>query len=172
MFKFIVVIGLCAWIYYKYVSLINTNKKTLDAYNDVNNELKKEYSILLELIIFARKNMSECSGLIDYIDKLKAKSIKLDSQINFINRKIAYDNEIELKTEELIEQIKQSMQYQTDIGASALVKTYRSANENVQISKEIYNDLAHKLRVKVDVFPTSFIARLKGIKSVDYMKNN
>ena len=173
MFKFfIVLLGLCAWLYYKYVSLIKIQRETFNAYNATNKELLKEYGILLELIIYARKNMPEQSGLLDYIDKLKTESNELEPNSEFINRKIAFDNELDNKASELIEKIEQSNKYLSDTGALALVKTYCSANNNVCAAREEYNRLAHKLRTVVDVFPTSFMARLKNIKSVDYMKTN
>ena len=87
-----------------------------------------------------------------------------------MNRRMALDKELERKSEQLLSVIKVNPQLMSDMSVENSLKSYEMLNNEVNLAKQNYNASAKILRKAVDVFPSSFMARLNKIQSTDYMK--
>ena len=168
----LILLLVCAFSIWLYLSYVDVSKKRdilLDEYENVINEIEKRDVLLDDIITFSQNNIETMKDLIEYIIRLRTEIKNLGIKTEFINRRIAFENELELKATSLIEFIKEQ-QLAADNSITNVIKSYDDFSIILANKKQEYNKAAGFLRKAVDVFPTSFLARLNNIKSADYMK--
>ena len=50
------------------------------------------------------------------------------------------------------------------------MQTYNEVEEHIAAARRFYNSAANELKNAVEIFPSSFVARLMNIKAVDFFK--
>jgi len=158
------------WLYYSYLSVKKKSENLLDAFEYVDTALNKRYGLLTDLIFIIQNNAVQEQSLIKEISNLRDKVIDLGLKREFINRRIALDRELEKKTDKLIASLKANLNVASEMDFDEVIKNYAEISNDINAAKKEYNTVAYALRRAVDVFPTSFMARLSNIKSFDYMK--
>ena len=158
------------WLYWGYVSVTKKKDESLDCFENLDRELKKRYEIITHIISVSKNCMPHEQSLIDEISKLRDEVVDLGLKPEFMNRRMALDKELERKSEQLLSVIKVNPQLMSDMSVENSLKSYEMLNNEVNLAKQDYNASAKILRKAVDVFPSSFMARLNKIQSTDYMK--
>ena len=158
------------WLYYSYVSVTKKRDEAYDCFDRVDTELKKRYELITDIMSSAQSYLSQNQSLTDYISKLKDEVITLGRKPEFMNRRMALDKELENKSEQLIALIKGNSQLSSDKTIIDAINNYDKISSDISLAKQDFNTSAKIFRKAVDVFPSSFMARLNEIKSLDYMK--
>ena len=131
------------WLLLNYISLLIKN-------NQVNRIFKK-----LEILLNKRYEIWEAfySSKIDnkYLEELK----NLPKGVKYLNRKLALNYIITQSLDNTKENIPNEL---------------KIVNAELTTLAETYNNQALKLKTKVEVFPTSIMARFLNIKTVDFYR--
>lgn len=161
---------ICVWMFAAYKNVKEKEEDTLDCFEKVDKELQKRYILIPEIISLSQKLSKIDNSSLEYINKLKNEVTEIGLNQDYMNRRIALDKELENKTELLLAGLKENLSEDSDYSINDIVNSYYKISDEVEIAKQEYNDSARVLRKAVDVFPTSFMARLNNIKWFDYIK--
>ena len=145
------------WAYGIYVSLIKTRNKTQEAFSAIDVQLKKRYDLIPNILTIAQKYMDHERGLMEEVTKLRTQVMGIPSSFENIDRQImvAVENYPQVKAD------------QTMITA---MQTYNEVEEHIAAARRFYNSAANELKNAVEIFPSSFFARMLNIKAVDFFK--
>ena len=145
----VVVIG---WAYSIYVSLIQKRNKTQEAFSSIDVQLKKRYDLIPNILTIAQKVM------------------ELPSNFENIDRKIALDGEIAKKMGQIMVAVENYPQLKSDQTMITAMQTYNEVEEHIAAARRFYNSAALELKNAVEIFPSSFFARMMNIKPTDFFK--
>ena len=142
------------WAYGIYVSLIKKRNKTQEAFSAIDVQLKKRYDLIPNILTIAQKYMDHERGLMEEVTKLRTQVMGIPSNFENIDRKIALDAQIAQKMGQIM----------------VAVETYPQVKEHIAAARRFYNSAANELKNAVEIFPSSFFARMLNIKAVDFFK--
>lgn len=156
----LIILLLCLRFAWSYIMLVTAKHNTKETFNKLFEKLK-EYVLKIQCLLEEIKdnekvNSDTVNETEDFITKLLSFSFEKDGN----ERIIGYANAIYLNMEKLLPVIKETEAF----------SKYTDFTKEFEQEKEKYNSTAKKLQHYVDVFPSSFIARLKGIKYFDYIR--
>lgn len=159
----IVIILFIALLYgIKYALLISIKYNADKDFNILFNNLNKHYDIINTLFSNLPYISQECSELTENTKNLIFQAYNFSIQKDGNERIIAYANSILENTNKIIEATEGK---ETNID----IQKYNNELSKFNVIKENYNHSARNLRHYADVFPTSLFARLKKIKTMDYL---
>lgn len=158
------------WAYSIYISLIQKRNKTQEAFSSIDVQLKKRYDLIPNLLTIAQKYMDHERSLIEEVTKLRTDVMKLSSSFENIDRKIALDAQIAQKMGQFMVAVENYPQLKADQPMITAMQTYNEVEEHIAAARRFYNSAANELKNAVEIFPSSFVARLMNIKAVDFFK--
>ena len=166
----IAAVAVIGWAYSIYVSLIQKRNKTQESFSSIDVQLKKRYDLIPNLLTIAQKYMDHERSLIEEVTKLRTDVMKLSSSFENIDRKIALDAQIAQKMGQFMVAVENYPQLKADQPMITAMQTYNEVEEHIAAARRFYNSAANELKNAVEIFPSSFIARLMNIKAVDFFK--
>jgi len=147
----------------KYTTLLFAKRNADKEFQNIDTELKKYYEVVKELFSHFSGLSVEDEKLAEDTQKLIAAASDFSIEKDGNERIIGYANSILENTKNFVDSI-------TAADAENMnVKQYKTYLQKFNREKEYYNKSAQYLRHYVDVFPTSLMARLKLIKTMDYL---
>ena len=149
------------WAYGIYVSLIKTRNKTQEAFSAIDVQLKKRYDLIPNILTIAQKYMDHERGLMEEVTKLRTQVMGIPSSFENIDRKIALDAQIAQKMGQIMVAVENYPQVKADQTMITAMQTYNEVEEHIA---------ANELKNAVEIFPSSFFARMLNIKAVDFFK--
>lgn len=161
------VVVVALWLYATYVGLIKKRNKAKEAFASIDVQLKQRYDLIPNILTIAQKFMEHETSLLEDITRLRTEVMKLSSDFSNIDRKIALDCEIANKMDKLIISIENYPQLKSDSTMLQAVQTYNEVEAHIAAERRFYNTAANGLKNAVEIFPSSLIARLINVKSVD-----
>lgn len=150
----IVLCVFCVWIILNYIILIIKQMQTMNMFKKMDLLLIKKYTFLTKFL--SNPDFSNDKNVIE-ICKYLNELVNLPQGCKFINRKLALNYIISNLLEPVFKIKNIPDEY----------KLIKSELENYGV---IYNNNASKLKYRVEIFPTSIIARLLNIKTVDFYR--
>ena len=158
------------WIYGAYVSLIKKKNKANEAFSSIDIQLKKRYDLIPNILTIAQKFMEHERGLMEDITKLRTQVMNLPDNFESIDRKIALDRQIADKMGQIMVAVESYPQLKSDQAMVTAMQTYNEVEEHISAARRFYNSAANDLKNAVEIFPSSLIARLINVKSVDFFE--
>ena len=152
------------WVVCIKLSVVAKKNRTLHSFSNLDKLLQERYKAVQVLLNLVKTNLTSEAQLAEYSEKLMAEAVALGTKLQNIDRRIAYDRELVKNTEQIIAAIGENSSNNELIAA---VEEYNRLSVPVKHAVEKYNADAHILRVAVDTFPSSFIARLSKIRYID-----
>ena len=162
----ILVALIIAWIVYLKSSVAEKKEKTLESFNSLDKLLQKRYKSVQFLIDFVKNSAENLKPDAEYLEKLMSEAISLGTDEKNIDRRIAYDIELAKCTEKVLSVINENYADGND-ELKKVIDEYEELNIPIKIAEEKYNIDAEILRLAVDKFPSSFVARLIKVKYFD-----
>ena len=166
----LIVVGIVAliWLYGVYVSVIQKRNKVMEAFSAIDVQLKKRYDLIPNILTIAKKFMEHEKGLMEDVTKLRTQATSLSDDIKDVNKKIELDGEIATKMRQLIVAVENYPQLKSDSTMVTAQQTYNEVEEHIAAARRFYNSAANELKNAVEIFPSSIIAAMCGIKAVDF----
>ena len=156
--------------YALYVRLIKVRNKVQESAADIDVQLKKRYDLIPNILTIANKFMEHEKSLMEEVTALRNKAIALPNDMGSIDKKLALDAEIKSKMGQIMVAVENYPQLKSDQTMITAVQTYNEVEEHIAAARRFYNSAANELKNAVEIFPSSFVARLMNIKAVDFFK--
>lgn len=166
----IVIVIFAAWMYSIYAGLIKTRNKVQEAFSAIDVQLKKRYDLIPNILTIAQKYMDHERNLIEEVTQLRVQATKIPNDFANIDKKIAIDNQLAQKMGQIMVAVENYPQLKAEQPMMTAMQTYNEVEEHIAAARRFYNSAANELKNAVEIFPSSFFARMMNIKSVDFFK--
>ena len=158
-----IIIAIIITFYLIYISLIKKKNNAKDSASGIDVQLKKRYDLIPNLMTMASKYMEHEKNLMSEITKLRNDAINCDFSTN-PQEKINLD---ELLTSKM-SQFKLTAENYPDMKSNEMMNTamisLNEVEEHIAASRRFYNSSVKELKNALEIFPSSLIAKLIGIK--------
>jgi LemA protein len=109
-------------------------------------------------------------GLMEEITSLRTKASGIRSDANTIGEKINLDNQIASKMGQLMVNVENYPQLKSDQTMMQAMQTYAEVEEHIAAARRFYNSAVNDLNNSVEIFPSSVIAGMCGIKAYPFFE--
>ena len=158
------------WLYGVYVSVIQKRNKVQEAFSSIDVQLKKRYDLIPNILTIAQKFMDHERGLIEDVTKLRTQAVSLSNDISNIDKKMQLSSEIADKMKQLIVAVENYPQLKSDATMVTAMQTYNEVEEHIAAARRFYNSAANDLKNAVEIFPSSLVASMVGVKAVSFFE--
>ena len=159
----VVLLLISLWLGIKYLILLTVKHNADRAFEKLCSKLKKQYELIDTLFSQFSVMSVEERSFTENIKNLISQAAEFSIEKDGNERIIGYANSILENVEIFVDGIVQKD------AENQNVQKYNSKMLDFNKTKDSYNKSAKILRHYVDVFPTSLMARLKEIKTMDYL---
>ena len=160
------------FLYGMYVRIIQLKNKTKEVMSGVDVQLKKRYDLIPNILTIAQKYMEHERGLFDEITRLRSAAASIRSDVDTISQKIDLDNRIASKMSQLMVNVENYPQLKADGTMIKAMQTYSEVEEHIAAARRFYNSAVNELNNAVEIFPSSMIAGMIGIKSYPFFETD
>lgn len=153
-----------AYLYTLYVALIKKRNKLKEACSDIDVQLKKRYDLIPNILNMAAKFMTHEKELFQDIVRLRNEAVKQ----NFTQSpqsQIELDNALQSRLKDFwlnVENYPELKSSQTMVQA---MQTFNEVEGHISAARRFYNAAVTDLKNAVEIFPSSLVAHLIGIKA-------
>lgn len=160
----VVVVVILLALYSLYVQLIQKKNKVKEAMGGIDVQLNKRYDLIPNILTIANKFMEHERGLMDDITKLRTQAAAIRSDANTIGQKMNLDNQIVSKMGQLMVNVENYPQLKSDQTMIQAMQTYSEVEEHIAAARRFYNSAVNELNNAVEIFPSSMVAAMIGIR--------
>ena len=164
----IVAIIICGWLYGVYVGVIRKKNKVLEAFSSIDVQLKKRYDLIPNILTIAQKFMDHERSLIEDVTKLRTQVYSMANNMGNIDKKIELDGLISKKMGQIFVAMENYPQLKSDQTMVTAMQTYNEVEEHIAAARRFYNSAANELKNAVEIFPSSLVASICGVKDFDF----
>ncbi len=168
----VVLIAILVLLYPMYVRLIQLKNKTKEAMSGIDVQLKKRYDLIPNILTIAQKYMEHERGLFDEITRLRSAVASIKADADTIGKKIELDNQLMSKMGQLMVNVENYPQLKADGTMTQAMQTYSEVEEHIAAARRFYNSAVNELNNAVEIFPSSLIAMMIGIKSYPFFETD
>ena len=159
-----------SWAYGIYVGLIKKKNQTQEAFASIDVQLKKRYDLIPNILTLAKKFMEHEKGLFEEVTKLRTQALSLSDNYENIDQKIALDKQIASKMGQIMVAVENYPQLKSDQTMMTAMQTYNEVEEHIAAARRFYNSAVLELKNAVEIFPSSLIAAIIGVKAAEFFK--
>ncbi|MBR2386087.1 LemA family protein [bacterium] len=156
------------WFYQTYVTLIKIRNKTKEAFSGINIQLKKRYDLIPNILTLANKFMQHEKGLFEEITKLRTQALSLPNDPNLAGQKLELDSKIKNLMGQVMVSVENYPELKSDTSMITAMQTYNEVEEHIAAARRFYNSAVNELNNKVEIFPSSLVASMIGVKGQEF----
>ena len=160
-------------LYKMYVQLIMKRNKVKEAMSGIDVQLNKRDSLIPNILTIADKFMEHERNLFEQITALRTKASSIKSTDGeSVSEKIKLDNQISSLMGQLMVSVENYPQLKSDQTMIQAMQTYSEVEEHIAAARRFYNSAVNELNNSVEIFPSSLVAGMIGIKSYPFFEVN
>ena len=160
-----IVLGvLVLYLYTLYAGLIKKRNSLKEAASGVDVQLKKRYDLIPNLLEMASKFMGHEKELFSEIVALRNSAIKQNFALD-ATKSIELENAIEGKLKSFFVNVENYPELKSSAPMVQAMQSFDEAEENIAAARRFYNRALTELKNAVEIFPSSMVAALIGIKA-------
>lgn len=157
-------------LYNMYTSLIKKKNSVAEAFADIDVQLKKRYDLIPNILTIANKFMEHERELFQKITELRTQAANLPADINQAEQKFALDNQISSLMGQFKVQVENYPQLKSDQTMLQAMQTFNTQEEHIAASRSFYNSAVKDLNNAVEIFPSSLVAVMIGVKQAPFIQ--
>lgn len=168
----LVLVAILGIIFYSfYVPLIKLKNKVQESLSGIDVQLKKRSDLIPNILGLASKFMTHERSLIEDITKIRTEVQKM-SILNKEEAEKVLDKNSELSTKlnQLFVSLENYPQLKSDSTIIQAQQTYAEVEEHISAARRFYNSAVNELNNSIEIFPSSIVASLLGIKKMELFK--
>lgn len=149
--------------YALYVSLIKKKNRLKESASGIDVQLKKRYDLIPNLLTMAAKYMEHEKALMEEITKLRTDAMA----VNFAadpSKKIELENLLNGKMNEFKLSAENYPDMKSNQAMMTAMESMNEVEEHIAAARRFYNSNVTELKNAVEIFPSSFVAKIIGIK--------
>lgn len=163
-----VLILVCA--YSMYVAVIQKKNKVLEAFSSIDVQLRKRYDLIPNILTIANKFMEHEKGLMEEVTKLRTQAMALPNDSSSIGKKFELDSQIRGLMGQIMVAVENYPQLKSDQTMMTAMQTYNEVEEHIAAARRFYNSAVLDLNNAVEIFPSSVIATMVGVKKQEFFQ--
>ena len=163
-----VVVLVMLWVVYS--GLIKKKNNVKEAFSSVDVQLKKRYDLIPNVLFIANKFMEHERELLTGITELRAQAVKMPAELAQAQQKLDLDNKISGMMGKLMVAVENYPQLKSDQTMIQAMQTYSEQEEHIAAARRFYNSAVKELNNAVEIFPTSVVAAMIGVKSAPFFE--
>ena len=163
-----VLIVMCA--YSMYVAIIQKKNKALEAFSSIDVQLKKRYDLIPNILTIANKFMEHEKGLLEEVTKLRTRAMALPNDTSNVAEKFELDSQIKGLMGQIMVAVENYPQLKSDQTMVTAQQTYNEVEEHIAAARRFYNSAVLELNNAVEIFPSSVIASMVGVKKQQFFQ--
>ncbi len=155
----VVVVG----FYLIYVSLIKKKNRLKESASGIDVQLKKRYDLIPNLMTMAAKYMEHEKSMMEEIARLRSESMN----VNFMtdpNKKIELENLLSSKMQDFKLSAENYPDMKSNQALMNAMESLNSVEEHIAAARRFYNANVTDLKNAVEIFPSSLVAKMIGVK--------
>jgi len=157
-------------LYGMYVKIIQKRNNAREAMSGIDVQLRKRYDLIPNILATAEKFMEHEKGLMSEITQLRTQAASIRSDADTIGKKIELDNAITSKMSQLMVNVENYPQLKSDQTMMQTMQTYSEVEEHIAAARRFYNSAVKDLNNSVEIFPSSLVAAMIGVKSCPFFE--
>lgn len=157
-------------LYGMYVKIIQKRNNAREAMSGIDVQLRKRYDLIPNILATAEKFMEHEKGLMSEITQLRTQAASIRSDADTIGKKIELDNAITSKMSQLMVNVENYPQLKSDQTMIQTMQTYSEVEEHIAAARRFYNSAVKDLNNSVEIFPSSLVAAMIGVKSCPFFE--
>ncbi len=166
----VVILVIFGWFYGIYVSLIKAKNKVKEAFSGISVQLKKRYDLIPNILKIANKFMEHERELFEKITKLRTEALNLPNDPNLASQKLELDSKIKNLMGQVMVSVENYPELKSDSTMVTAMQTYNEVEEHIAAARRFYNSAVNELNNAVEIFPSSMIAGMIGVKGQEFFK--
>lgn len=166
----VIFLVIIAALYNLYVQLIQKKNKVKEAMGGIDVQLNKRYDLIPNILTIANKFMEHERGLMEEITNLRSQAASIRSDADTIGQKMNLDNQIASKMGQLMVNVENYPQLKSDQTMIQAMQTYSEVEEHIAAARRFYNSAVNDLNNAVEIFPSSLVASMIGVKSCPFFE--
>ena len=152
------------YLYALYIALIKKRNKLKEASADVDVQLKKRYDLIPNILNMAAKFMEHEKSLFEEIVRLRSEALKQNFDAHPSERM-----ELENMLDDKLKSFWLNVENYPDLKSSQTMvqamETFNEAEEHIAAARRFYNAALTDLKNAVEIFPSSMVATMVGVKA-------
>lgn len=168
----LVLVAILGIIFYSfYVPLIKLKNKVQESLSGIDVQLKKRSDLIPNILGLASKFMTHERSLIEDITKIRTEVQKM----SILNKEEAgkvldKNSELSTKLNQLFVSLENYPQLKSDSTIIQAQQTYAEVEEHISAARRFYNSAVNELNNSIEIFPSSIVASLLGMKKMELFK--
>ncbi|MEM1179209.1 MAG: LemA family protein [Acidobacteriota bacterium] len=159
-------------IYRLYVRVIKTRNATLTALASVDVQLKKRRDLIGNVLAIAKETMRQETALIERVTALRQQAAA-DPDVGdptSVAEHLKAENALGSGMQRLFVQAEAYPEAQFVAAMTRAQATYEEVEGHIAAARRFYNQGVEDLRNVAEIFPSSVIARLLGVRALPYFE--
>lgn len=157
-------------LYTVYVQVIQKKNKVKEAFASIDVQLKKRYDLMPNILTIANKFMEHERSLIEDVTKLRTEALSMKSDFSNIDEKIKIESELQSKMGQLMVSVENYPQLKSNETMVQAMQTFAEMEEQISAARRFYNAAILQLNNAAEIFPSSLIAGMLGIKPLPFFE--
>ena len=153
-----------------YVSLIQKKNKAIEAFRSIDVQLQKRYDLIPNILKIANKFMEHEKDLLEKITELRSQAMNLPHEINNVGQKLQLDSQIKSLMGQIMVAVENYPELKSDQTMITAMQTYNEVEEHIAASRRFYNSAVLELNNAVEIFPSSAIAAIIGVRKQEFFQ--
>ena len=149
------------YLYLLYVSLVQKKNKLKESLSDIDVQLKKRYDLIPNILNMAAEFMTHEKTLFEEIVRLRSAAMNK----NFSSERIELDEALEEKMKSFWLNMENYPDLKSSQTMMQAMQTFEDTEEHIAAARRFYNAALNELKNAVEIFPSSLVAKIVGIKA-------
>lgn len=151
------------YLYTLYVSLVKKRNKLKEASSDVDVQLNKRYDLIPNILNMASKFMEHEKMLFAEIVRLRSEAMSQKFEVSPSER-MKIEDMLDAKLKTFWLNVENYPELKSNQTMQQAMQTFEDAEEHIAAARRFYNTALRDLCDSVEIFPSSMVAKLVGIK--------
>lgn len=159
-----IVLGLIVVVFYGiYVSLIKKKNRLKESASGIDVQLKKRYDMIPNLLTMAAKYMEHEKSMMEEIARLRSEAMNVKFDTDPL-KKIELDNLLSGRMNDFKLTAENYPDMKSNESMNVAMQSLNEVEEHIAAARRFYNSNVADLKNAVEIFPSSLVAKLIGIK--------
>ena len=164
----IVIAGAGLWLVSAYNGLISLKNQTLNAFKQIDVQLKRRHDLIPNLVNSVRGAMDFEKGTLEAVIQARTQAVKVNAAGADAVKEISQaENALSGALSRLLVVVEQYPQLKATGNVAQLQEELTSTENKVAFARQLYNDTATAYNTKQQQFPTSLMAGLAKAAPAD-----
>jgi LemA protein len=146
-----------------YNGLVSAKNRAQEAWSDVDDQLKRRYDLIPNLIESVKGYMAHESGIFETVAEIRTKAMSATGPA-----KAAAENELSGALKSLFAVSENYPQLKASENFLELQNELTDTEDKIQAARRFFNGSVRDLNIKIQSFPSNIIAGLFGFKQMEF----